>query len=198
MCIRDSDLTGARDESGVPYVEFTCPQQYTEYRVYRDAGEGRVLVGTLAGETGSTLRLSDFDAPDQRSLRYDVVAYSPARDVEGATASIVIERSLWSEFGRMLPGGWGSEGTPLFTALPYGDGESVVTPEPTAESTPAAPATAQPTSEPTPSATFQSTQESTDMPNSSVQPDDNAQQLSLIHIYDSRGADGTFGGQTLQ
>lgn len=179
------DLTGARDESGVPYVEFTCPQQYTEYRVYRDAGEGRVLVGTLAGETGSTLRLSDFDAPDQRSLRYDVVAYSPARDVEGATASIVIERSLWSEFGRMLPGGWGSEGTPLFTALPYGDGESMVTPEPTAEPTPAAPATAQPTSEPTPSATFQSAQESTDMPNSSVQLDDNAQQATNQYVGQS-------------
>ncbi len=140
------DLTGARDDAGVPYVEFTCPQQYTEYRVYRDDGTGRVLVGTLAGDAGSALRLSDYDAPDQRSLRYDVVTYSPARNAEGATASVVIERSLWSEFGRMLPGGWGGEGTPLFTALPLASGA----PTPTAAPTPAPTSVeAAPTPEPT-------------------------------------------------
>lgn len=124
------DLTGARDDDGVPYVEFTCPQRYTEYRVYRDTGDERVLVGTLAGEAGDALHLSDYDAPDQRWLRYDVVAYSPAIDAEGATASVVIERSLWDEFGRMLPGAWGSKATELFTAQPFG-GES-----PLPESTP--------------------------------------------------------------
>lgn len=104
------DLSVKRDEAGLPRVEFTCPQAMAQYRIYRDAGNGRVLIGTLQGEEGQRLALTDVDAPDAQRIRYDAVPYAPAQDEEGAAASAVLERSLWDELGRWLGGGRREQG----------------------------------------------------------------------------------------
>ena len=85
-------------------IEFTCPQEFVQYRVYRLDGEERVLVGTLAGEVGQRLTLTDTGAPDASRVRYDVAPYAPAQDAEGLAATVVLERTLWDELGRWFAG----------------------------------------------------------------------------------------------
>ena len=98
------DVSAALLESGSVRIEFTCPQEFVQYRVYRLDGEERVLVGTLAGEVGQRLTLTDTGAPDASRVRYDVAPYAPAQDAEGLAATVVLERTLWDELGRWFAG----------------------------------------------------------------------------------------------
>lgn len=113
------DLEAGFAETGRPFVRFTCPEEYVEYRVYRSVGPTRELAGILKGREGDKLALTDYDAPDAASIRYEVAAYSPARDMESeGTSAVVIERSLWHELGRLFGRGYIGEELPIFTAAP--------------------------------------------------------------------------------
>ncbi|MGN0742140.1 MAG: PBP1A family penicillin-binding protein, partial [Candidatus Fimadaptatus sp.] len=140
------DVSAALLASGSVRIEFTCPQEFVQYRVYRLDGEERVLVGTLAGEVGQRLTLTDTGAPDASRVRYDVTPYAPAQDAEGLAATVVLERTLWDELGRWFAG---PERQPADTPAPtaeqpggYAGAEQAVQPDapspsPAAEPTPA-------------------------------------------------------------
>ena len=98
------DVSVTRDAYGKPRIEFTCPQSHVQYRIYRDDGDGRTLAGTLEGEEGQKLSMSDIDAPDARSITYEVVPYSSAQDAEGLATRVTIERTFWDEISGWFGG----------------------------------------------------------------------------------------------
>ncbi len=98
------DVSVTRDAYGKPRIEFTCPQSHVQYRIYRDDGDGRTLAGTLEGEEGQKLSMSDIDAPDARSITYEVVPYSSAQDAEGLATKVTIERTFWDEISGWFGG----------------------------------------------------------------------------------------------